>query len=64
MEKFEKNQIELKKYINLPTQTKDGVKVLLESNIGNPTDAQNALTYGSEGIGLLRSEFLYMGNDH
>ncbi len=62
--KFQKNQIELKKYINLKTKTKDGKTVLLESNVGNPEDAKQALKYGSEGIGLFRSEFLYMGNDH
>lgn len=61
---FEKNQIELKKYINVKTKTKDGKTVLLESNVGNPEDAKQALKYGSEGIGLFRSEFLYMGNDH
>ncbi|MDE6477266.1 MAG: hypothetical protein K2L48_03685 [Mycoplasmoidaceae bacterium] len=64
MSKFQKNQIELKKYINLKTRTKDSKTVLLESNVGNPEDTKQALKYGSEGIGLFRSEFLYMGNDH
>lgn len=64
IKKFNQNQIELKKYINVPTKTKDGKTVIIESNIGKPEDAINALKYGSEGIGLLRSEFLYMGNDH
>ncbi len=64
IKKFEANQIELKKYINVKTKTKDGKPVLLEANIGNPDDAINAQKYGCEGIGLFRSEFLYMDNDN
>ena len=60
IKKFDKEQKELSKYINQKTITLDGFKVLLESNIGNPYDANLTLNYGSEGVGLYRSEFLYM----
>ncbi len=61
---FKKNQTELKKYINVKTCTKDGVHVHIEANIGKPEDAISAQSYGCEGIGLFRSEFLYMDNDN
>jgi phosphotransferase system enzyme I (PtsI) len=46
------------------TKTKDNHKVLIEANIGKPTDAELAIQHGCEGVGLYRSEFLYMNNDH
>lgn len=54
---------ELQKFVNVKTLTKDNVKVNVEANIGNPVDADWAIKYGCEGIGLYRSEFLYMGNN-
>jgi len=63
-QKFEQHQIELKKYVNQQTITLDGKHVHLEANIGNPQDTQFVKNNGSEGIGLYRSEFLYMANDH
>lgn len=50
----------LKKYIQLPTETKDGRKKLVYANIGKPEDAQMAVQNGAEGIGLFRTEFLFM----
>jgi phosphotransferase system enzyme I (PtsI) len=50
--------------MNVPTVTLDQHKVELSANIGKPTDAHTALANGAEGIGLYRSEFLYMDNDH
>jgi phosphotransferase system enzyme I (PtsI) len=44
--------------------TKDGHIVELAANIGSPSDMDNVLHNGSEGIGLYRTEFLYMDNDH
>ncbi len=43
--------------------TKSGKKVLLCANIGNPEDAEAALKADAEGVGLMRSEFLYLGRD-
>ena len=42
------------------TVTKDGKRIGLFANIGHIRDAENALLYGAEGIGLFRSEFLYL----
>jgi phosphotransferase system enzyme I (PtsI) len=61
---FEKEKEELKKYIHVPSVTIDGHKVHLSSNIGKPSDVDAAIANGAEGIGLYRSEFLYMDNDH
>ncbi len=44
----------------LPAVTRDGVKVELAANIGKPAEAVDALGHGAEGIGLFRTEFLYM----
>lgn len=59
---FAKEKEELKKYVNIKTKTLDGHEVDVEANIGKPEDADNLFTYGAEGVGLFRSEFLYMEN--
>ena len=48
---------------NLEATTTDGHHVELFGNIGKAKDAKNALTMGAQGIGLYRTEFLYMEND-
>ena len=40
--------------------TKDGRQVEIVANVGSPNDAVSALKFGAEGIGLLRTEFLYL----
>lgn len=57
----EKNELE--KYKNMESKTKDGYKVELVSNIGTPKDVELVIENTSEGIGLLRSEFLYMDSE-
>ena len=47
---------------NLPATTTDGRTVELFANVGSIVDVENAVTRGAEGIGLFRSEFLYMEN--
>ena len=47
---------------DLPAVTKDGVRIELTANIGTHMDVDNALTYGAEGVGLFRSEFVFMGS--
>ena len=47
-----------------PAMTKDHAFFELCANIGNPSDADRILNYGAEGIGLYRTEFLYMENSH
>ena len=53
----------LKAYKGKPSQTKDGVKVELVSNIGKPEDADKVVECDGEGIGLFRKEFLFMDRD-
>ena len=58
-----KENEELEKYKGTETKTKDGYKVELVANIGTPADVELVLKNTAEGIGLLRSEFLYMDSD-
>lgn len=51
---------ELKKYIDKQTVTRDGRKVMLAANIGNADEAVKAVKAGAEGVGLFRTEFLFM----
>lgn len=51
---------ELKKYIDKQTVTMDGRKVMLAANIGNADEAAKAVKAGAEGVGLFRTEFLFM----
>jgi phosphoenolpyruvate-protein phosphotransferase len=43
-----------------PATTKDGIRVEVVANIGRPEEAADSLEMGAEGIGLLRTEFLYL----
>ncbi|MBN4062702.1 MAG: phosphoenolpyruvate--protein phosphotransferase [Alkaliphilus sp.] len=54
---------QLKELKNLPAETKDGFRIELAANIGTPQDVVGALGNGAEGIGLYRTEFLYMDRD-
>ena len=45
---------------DLPAETKDAYRVLLKANIGLPEEAENLHRFGAEGIGLFRSEFLFL----
>ena len=51
---------QLKKLVHEPSVTADGVRVELAANIGSPADAARAKENGAEGVGLFRTEFLYM----
>ena len=53
----------LRESANLEATTTDGHHVELFGNIGKSKDAKHALTMGAQGIGLYRTEFLYMEND-
>ena len=58
--RFLEVQEELKQYVNKETCTADNIKVCLAANIGNADDATKAMTAGAEGVGLFRTEFLFM----
>ena len=55
---------ELENYKGKPSVTKDGRKVEIVANIGKPEDAQRALEYDAEGVGLFRTEFLFMDREN
>ncbi len=59
-EAFLKEKKELEQYIGKPTVTKDGTDIELVANIGKPEDVEKVLHYDGEGIGLFRTEFLFM----
>ncbi|MFC4799311.1 phosphoenolpyruvate--protein phosphotransferase [Neobacillus sp. GCM10023253] len=58
---YEAQKAEWAKLVNEPTITKDGEHVELAANIGKPEDLTGVLENGGEGVGLYRTEFLYMG---
>ena len=60
---FQEELNRLRESANLEATTTDGHYVELFGNIGKAKDAKNALTMGAQGIGLYRTEFLYMEND-
>lgn len=64
MRRYEKKEkkaaLELQKLKGQETVTQYGKKIRLYANIGNVTDAEDALFQDAEGIGLFRSEFLYL----
>ncbi len=62
-EEYKKELLELNKYININSVTLDGRKIEVAANVGNLNDVELALKYGAEGIGLLRTEFLYLDRE-
>lgn len=56
----QKHQSQLEKQRNLPSETRDGVKINLLANVDLELELDAALYWNAEGIGLYRSEFLYM----
>jgi len=60
---YDVNKEMLKKYRELPSISKDGKKVEIAGNIGSPEDAKKVIENGGEGIGLFRTEFLFMDRD-
>ncbi|MFC7371290.1 phosphoenolpyruvate--protein phosphotransferase [Fictibacillus iocasae] len=62
-ETYARQKAEWAKLVNEATHTEDGHHVELAANIGTPADVQGVLDNGGEGVGLYRTEFLYMGRD-
>lgn len=60
-EKYLSDKAFLEVYRGKDTVTADGVKVHLYGNIGNPEDAKQVAACDGEGVGLFRTEFLFMG---
>jgi phosphotransferase system enzyme I (PtsI) len=61
---YRTQQAEWSTLVNEQTVSKDGVHVELAANIGSPSDLDGVLRHGAEGIGLYRTEFLYMGREN
>lgn len=59
-EREKQERLLLKEYINRPTVTKSGIKKAVYANIAKAQDVHSAVVNGAEGIGLFRTEFLYM----
>ena len=58
-----REQTDLQVYRDLPSRTKDGLELEICANIAYVTDADNAAAVRADGVGLMRSEFLYMNAD-
>lgn len=61
-EEYLKKQTELKDFFGKETKTADGLEPQLFCNIGSPKDAEKVIECDGEGVGLFRSEFLFMDN--
>ena len=62
-EKFLEEKVALQKFVGQKSQTADGHVVELVANIGGPDEAEGVLERDGEGVGLFRSEFLFMESD-
>lgn len=63
-EKEKTSKAQLDAFKLLPADTLDGHNVHVVANIGSPDDVESVIQYGGEGIGLYRTEFLFMKSDH
>lgn len=58
---FRTHKSQLSELRSLPAQTRDGVRILMLGNIEFPQESKPCLDQGTEGVGLYRTEFLYLG---
>jgi len=63
-EAYQKEKEALKAMKDQPSVSNDGHKVLLVGNIGSVADVEGVLANGGEGVGLFRTEFLYMKSEN
>lgn len=61
---YEQQRQHLESLRTTPAVTKSGRRISLCANVGNPEDIKKALPMNIDGVGLFRSEFLYMENSH
>jgi phosphotransferase system enzyme I (PtsI) len=62
-EEFRKEQRQLARLKRVPAVTRDGEEITLEANLELPRELEQALAAGAQGLGLVRTEFLYMNRD-
>lgn len=60
-EQIELERSKLKRLKSAPSETLDGIAVSLQANIELPADTKDALESGADGVGLFRTEFLFLG---
>jgi phosphotransferase system enzyme I (PtsI) len=60
---LERERRQLERLIDLPAETSNGVVVKLQANLELPREVDSALAVGAEGVGLLRTEFMFMNRD-
>lgn len=63
LEAYESYLEELSVYKDVEAVTADGFRIEVGANIGKPKDVKGALSYGAEGVGLFRTEFVYMDSN-
>ena len=59
-EQLAEEAAELEEYIHVEASTRDGRRIEVAANIGSAGEAERALEWGAEGVGLFRTEFLFM----
>jgi len=62
-EEFRKEQRQLARLKRVPAVTRDGEEITLEANLELPRELEQAVSAGAQGLGLVRTEFLYMNRD-
>lgn len=62
-EAYNQEKEELKKLVDVKAKTKSGKRIEVAGNIGKPEDVHKVLENGADGIGLFRTEFLYMDRE-
>jgi phosphotransferase system enzyme I (PtsI) len=60
---LQREERQLSRLARLPAETRDAVQITLQANIELPRELEHARAVGAEGIGLLRTEFLFMNRD-
>jgi phosphotransferase system enzyme I (PtsI) len=61
---WQRSVVVLKELRDLPAETLDGKRLFIEANIEVPQEAEGVLAHGADGIGLFRSEFLFLQPGH
>ncbi len=64
IERMRQFRITLSEQATLPSVTKDGVEISLLGNIEFPEEAESVVENGGDGVGLFRTEFMYLTNPH
>jgi len=60
---LEEERKELEEYKHVEARTSDGRRIEVSANLGSAAEAEDALEWGAEGVGLFRTEFLFMERD-